>query len=65
MRICKYFTLAILKDGTVGNVKQSTGQFVTDLTLSQIEDALNKVFEDKKQKAFITEVKEVKGFVLK
>lgn len=60
----KYYTLAIMPDGTPGNIKQGGGQFFTDAAINDIPQMLNKYLEQKKLIGVIESINNVQGFCL-
>jgi hypothetical protein len=60
----KYYTLAKMDDGSIGNVRQSGGEFYTDIDLAHIQTRIDGKLESKKQVAIITNIEKKKGFVL-
>lgn len=60
----KYYKLAIMKDGRIGNISQgqATGYMNTDI--EYIQDTLNYHLELRKQAAVVTSIKSVSGTIL-
>ncbi len=64
MQKVTYKTVAILKDGSLGNVQQTAGVFYTELPISKIEDSAKEYFAPKKLHPIIVKIELVKGFIL-
>lgn len=64
MQKVTYKTVAILKDGILGNVQQTSGVFYTELPISKIEGSAKDYFSAKKLHPIIVKIELVKGFVL-
>ena len=64
MQKVTYKTIAILKDGSLGNIQQTSGVFYTELPISKIEDGAKEYFALKKLYPIILKIEAVKGFIL-
>jgi hypothetical protein len=62
----RYTTLAILKDGTTGNIPQSSDTIYTDWDIPDIKKKIDLHYEilDKKLVAVIDSIERVEGFCL-
>lgn len=56
-----YYTLALMKDGTAGNIKQGTGTVYTDNDIELIPLTLNEHLRSKKRIGVVTKIEEVEG----
>jgi len=56
-----YYTLAIMKDETLGNIKQEAGHVFTDYEIELIPEKLNEHLKPKKRIGVITKIEDVKG----
>ena len=56
---------AIMKDGSIGNIKQGKEVFYTDVKLEEIESSVNTYLETKKRFAVITNAKLIEGIIIK
>jgi len=56
-----YYTLAINKEGKVGNIKQEVGTVYTDREIKDIPEILNKHLKKDSRQGFITNIEEVRG----
>jgi hypothetical protein len=57
----EYQTLAIMKDGTFGNINQGNGTIYTDAFIEQIPNLLNEYLVPKKLIGIIKKIESVKG----
>ncbi|WP_283640103.1 hypothetical protein [Mesonia mobilis] len=56
-----YIKLAIMPDGTTGNINQGGGVFYTDENIEKIPELVNKVLEKQKRKAIIQKITKLEG----
>ena len=59
-----YYTLAIMQDGSIGNVKQGYGIAYIDNVISNIPDILNRHLAPKKLVANILEIQKTEGEII-
>ena len=59
-----YYKLALMDDGTTGNIRQGSGIAYTDKPIEKIPESLNKHLKDKKRIAVIQEIVKVEGWCL-
>ena len=59
--IVDYYTLALMKDGTNGNIKMETGKVFTDSPIELIPEHLNDFLHEKKRIGVVTNIKYQKG----
>lgn len=60
----EYFTLALMEDGTSGNIHQGRGVCYTDLELADVESALNRYLKTRRRCGVVTRVEKVDGHVI-
>ena len=56
-----YYTLAILADGGIGNIRMSTGHVYTDKNIADIPAALNEYLKHKERVGIIEKIETVGG----
>jgi hypothetical protein len=57
----KYYKLALMKDGTNGNINQGQGVIFTDAPIEQIPTILNDHLQEKKRIGVITNIESISG----
>lgn len=58
-----FYTLAIMKDGKIGNLKQGGGIAYTEKGISEAESALTETLKVKNLKPVIEKIEVIKGFL--
>ena len=56
-----YYTLALMPDDKVGNIKQEVSHVFTDLPISEIPAKLNEFLKPKDRVGVIEKIEDVKG----
>lgn len=56
-----YYTLAIMSDDKIGNIKQETGHVFTDTKIEDIPAKLNEHLKPKKRVGVIEKIEDMKG----
>lgn len=59
-----YYTLSIMEDSSIGNIKQGNGHFFTDAKIEKIPIILNDYLKPKKKIGVIEKIEDVKGICL-
>lgn len=59
-----YNTVAIMNNGTYGNISQGKGVIYTDADISEIETAINEYLQPSKRVAIIEKIETVQGSLL-
>ncbi|MCK9430063.1 MAG: hypothetical protein M0R17_08675 [Candidatus Omnitrophica bacterium] len=59
-----YCTFAIMDDGSIGNLTQSSGHFYTNSDIKDVLEILNKYLFDKKKIGVIKKIEYVGGICL-